>query len=258
MICGITSMAITQPRNRLNGFNILNVPNLLRCMDYRANAPYGPQNSLVIVGDPAANGELVYMVADQQLVANPLLTGLRDQASNGGEQPVMQSNGLQWLLPFQDLTIGNTPVQTGLTTWTGYFWGTLEDEATWIAAGHVSDLGLVGVDGNAVQLSDDSGNLIAGDATVTPGQILVRVSYNATTGAYRIQATGTATNTGNIGAGLTFSLNLVGRSIGWGFDNSSINNRHLGQIIVARIIVPDSAEDMNIRLRSIIPAGYAL
>lgn len=246
---------------RPGGFNILNVPDLLRCMDYRANPPYGPQNSLVIVGDPAANGELVFMVADQQLVADPLLTGLRDQASNGLEQPTMQSDGLQWLLTFQDLTIGNTPVQTGLSTWTAYIWGTRVAGTFWTPIGHLSAQSAFYIgSGGSLLVANDSGSTIAIAEGAANGPVLCRFSYNSVTGAYNIAVTGVANAAGTSDTGQVCSFNLVGRAQGYGPDavTGSIDARHLGGIIVAREIPINSAEDMNIRLRSIIPAGYIL
>lgn len=226
------------------------VPDVARVMLYQHNAPYGPQKSLIISGDPAANGDSVWMCADEQLVANPLLIGLRDQASNGGEQPTMQSFGLQYSTDgAQDLTIGNTPVQTGLNDWTGYFWGYYDSGALCVALGNNSTSAAVFVDDTGVfNVFDDAAADLGGISGVSTGFVLCRINYNSTTGAYSLAATGAGSTSTTTSTGKVHSFNYVGQAPGLdpSVINGSVANRYGGSIIVARSILLGSAEDLGI------------
>lgn len=237
----------------------LTVADRLRVMYYNEDAPYGPQKSLVLSGDPASPGDDVWMVADQILIA--LLPGPsepRDQANNGGQQPTMTLHGLQFDTGgVQTLDIANTPVQSGLSVFTAYLFGSYVAGSTWVALGNNAGVAALGFQGDGLLAVTDGVQFLDAVSDVAAGKVLLRLDSDGTTVniAYTGNSTGYPVTLNTPGD--TFTFNQVGQSLLAG--NSDTGNLHLGHVIVGRKIVKDSPEDLGIRaFISTTYPGYAL
>lgn len=256
MICGgITAGAITQPWIRRASvtppFNPLtDIPDLARLMLY--NFPY-PQKSATCSGDNASNGDLVSRVCDQ---LQPGPSQYDDQTFL--LRPTKRADGLEYDAGgVEYMAVYNNVIQAGLTAFTFYGWGTLGIQGNWFPLAHVTDFGAIYIDPSfSLTLIDDSVTVNAAATATTAGSILARVGVDGS-GNVDFTSTGSAQSMGSNTSG-TVTLNVTGISAIWG-QNGGTDNRHLGQLVVARNIVLGSPEDLNIRtwISTNYP-GYAL
>lgn len=224
------------------------VPNVLRVMYYSTPRPQNTLGVFPYTANPCSPGDGVAVCPDQfaTTISSPL-TYDRVFNSSASDGPTFQSDGLQFdTAGLKTLTLYNTAIQGGLSEFTMYLWGTLIDSAVWVALGDSSGLAVALVSDSNFGIADDSGNnVFFTSSDITAGKILCRGSINAA-GIYSIQATGCPSASAGSVPPSTFSFDAIGHAPGEGILNNNLGNRHMGQIIIGRYIVPGSPEDLGL------------
>lgn len=231
--------------------NPTTIPDVLRVMYYSYPWPQNTFTTFPYTGNSCSPGQPVVVCVDQWSTFNVSPSNY-DRVSNVGPPPdpgpLFQDEGLQFdIVGIQDLDISNSPIQTGLTAFTAYLWGTqIDNNSAWIPLGNISGSANISVSGNVLNITDDSFQMqSSGVNDVAAGKILIRVTYDGTTLLW--QYTGNAIGGNAVVPGTTFSFNQVGNALGSPINNGDLGNRHMGQIVVARVIDLGSPEDLGIR-----------
>lgn len=232
--------------------NPTTVPDVLRVMYY--SYPW-PQNTFTVfpyTGNSCSPTQPVVVCVDQWSTFNVSPSNY-DRVSDVGPPPdpgpLFQDEGLQFdIVGIQDLDISNSPIQTGLTAFTAYLWGTqIDNNSGWVPLGNISGSAAVFVGGNNLNVVDDGFDQITGNNPVSAGKVLIRISYDGTTLIIDYTGNPNPDPDSTTLMGSTFSFNQVGNAFGFPMNNGDLGNRHMGQIIVARVIGFGSPEDLGIR-----------
>lgn len=231
--------------------NPTTVPDVLRVMYYSYPWPQNAFTTFPYTGNSCSPGQQVVVCVDQWSTFNVSPSNY-DRVSNVGPPPdpgpLFQDEGLQFdIVGIQDLDISNSPIQTGLTAFTAYLWGTqIDNNSGWVPLGNISGFANISVAGNVLTITDDSFQpQSSGLNDVPAGKILIRVSYDGETLLW--QYTGNAIGADAAVSDSSFSFNQIGNAFGSFVNNGDLGNRHMGQIVVARVIDLGSPEDLGIR-----------
>lgn len=239
---------LQNPSSGVAPIDPITVPDVIRVMYYSTPRPQNTLGVFPYTANPCSPGDGVAVCPDQfaTTISSPL-TYDRVFNSSASDGPTFRSDGLQFdTAGLKTLTLYNTTIQGGLSEFTMYLWGTLINGATWIALGDSAGFGIASVQASSFGVTDDSGFFnINTSSDVTGGKILCRVSLNAA-GIYSTQATGCTSSTDGSIPPSTFSFDAIGHAPGESITNDNLGNRHMGQIIIGRYIVPGSPEDLGL------------
>lgn len=217
------------------------VPSVVRVMYY--SSPYPLKRDSTPAGplDPAP---FTY----DQLAAGGFPIDRADNIDDPTTCPIFRTDGLQLdTLGLLYYLTTNATMEAGLGSFTAYAWGTLAGDLVALGNSGATQAAIYCASTQLFLVDDTTSVFVNTTDTIPAGLFLFRVSYDATTGDYNLQATGSSGATGNVGAGFTFTFNMMGAALGLGESNGSVDNRHMGQLVFSDVIPFGGATDLGLR-----------
>lgn len=190
-----------------------------------------------------SNGGAASGAGDAVGYAAPLY-GSSLSASEATNKPTLRANGLEFAADGSQLLTLSSALGVGATTIYAALLAS-SGSSVFPVIGHPTTSAFFGVTGATVLIQDDVGATFGSQIITTDAVSMLRFSQASVGGAYRIDSTGSITQTGSALGAMT--LETLAQAVGAGGSNDSADNRILAIVAVARNIAFGSTEDLNIR-----------